>query len=136
MTLWWGTPVECAAALARIDGEDRVWKSALQNARTTLQSLLASATVVDPTKDLRLSAEHLVSRHLLRAADALQLAAALSWRDGYTAGASFICLDRRLRVAAALEGFLVLPYADEVNEAVLGVQSGFVLSDRSSSSYG
>lgn len=50
------------------------------------------------------------------AADALQLAAALDWCDGNTCGESFVCLDDRLRGAAALEGFRVLPYSEEVNE--------------------
>jgi hypothetical protein len=55
--------------------------------------------------------------HALRAADALQLAAALDWCDGNTRGESFVCLDDRLRGAAVLEGFRVLPYSEEVNEA-------------------
>jgi predicted nucleic acid-binding protein len=131
MVLWWTTPTECAAALARIDAEDHVEKAALDKGKRILQFFLSSATEVHPTMDVRLSAEHLLSKHPLRAADALQLAAALSWRDSHTAGASFVCLDGRLRQAAGLEGFRVLPYADEVNESVLGVQSGFVLRDRS-----
>jgi hypothetical protein len=47
---------------------------------------------------------------------ALQLAAALAWRQGYPGGATFVTLDRRLRGAAAVEGFRVLPYADEIHE--------------------
>jgi uncharacterized protein len=134
MVLWWATPVECAAALTRIDAEDYVGKPALEMAWTILHSFLAGATEVHPVNDVRLSAEHLISRHPLRAADALQLAAALSWRDGHPAGASVVCLDHRLRIAAALEGFRVLPYADEINEP--GGQSGFVLRDCPAVAYG
>jgi len=47
--------------------------------------------------------------HSLRAADALQLAAALIWTEETTAGAEFVCLDQNLREAALKEGFTVLP---------------------------
>lgn len=133
MVLWWATPVECAAALARIEEEGQVWKSVLVQSRRALRSLVANAAEVHPTEDIRLSAENLVSRYTLRAADSLQLAAALFWRQGYTAGASFVALDRRLRTAAALEGFRVLPYVDEVHEPSAdygGYTLASVLSDR------
>jgi predicted nucleic acid-binding protein len=133
MVLWWATPVECAAALARIDGEGQVGKPVLEQSRRVLRSLVANASEVHPTEDVRASAENLVSKYTLRAADSLQLAAALFWRQGYTAGASFITLDRRLHVAAALEGFRVLPYVDEVHQVVAeyGEHSPAFLSARS-----
>jgi len=131
MILWWATPVECAAALARIDGEDRVWKPALQQGRIVLQSLVASATEIQPTEDLRNLAKNLVSKHPLRAADSLQLAAALFWREGYPRGASFVTLDQRLRIAAALEGFHVLPSVEAVHDSFsLGDGFVFELRDR------
>ena len=40
---------------------------------------------------------------------ALQLAAALLWVRDAPGGRDFICLDERLRTAALLEGFAVLP---------------------------
>ena len=43
--------------------------------------------------------------------DSLQLAAALVWADHRPTGLGFACLDRRLRRAAAQEGFEVLPMA-------------------------
>jgi hypothetical protein len=46
---------------------------------------------------------------LLRAADALQLAAALIVCDERPESLSFVCLDDRLREAARKEGFPVLP---------------------------
>lgn len=131
MVLWWATPVECAAALARIDTEGLVWKPVLQQGLDVLRTLVAGATEVHPAEEVRLCAEHLVSKYPLRAADSFQLAAALSWRQGYLDGASFVTLDRRLRLAAALEGFRVLPYAEEVHDSVL-VDDGavFMLRDR------
>jgi hypothetical protein len=45
----------------------------------------------------------------LRAADALQLAAALVWCQGDPLQHGFVCLDQRLREAARREGFTALP---------------------------
>jgi hypothetical protein len=45
----------------------------------------------------------------LRAADSLQLAAALLWTRGRPAGHDLVCLDERLREVAVSEGFAVLP---------------------------
>ena len=47
--------------------------------------------------------------HPLRAADALQLAAALEWAKGKPSGRTFITLDKQLALAATREGFMVLP---------------------------
>jgi hypothetical protein len=77
----------------------------------------------------RLSAETLLARHPLRAADSLQLAAALAWREGHPGAASFVTLDRRLKEAAAIEGFRTLPYIDEVHDSILGSGMVFELRD-------
>jgi hypothetical protein len=47
--------------------------------------------------------------HPLRAADALQLAAALVWVEEQPHGEGFVSLDGRLRDAAAREGFTLVP---------------------------
>jgi hypothetical protein len=46
--------------------------------------------------------------HGLRAGDAVQLAAAVSWAQRGPRGLEFVCLDRKLREAALIEGFTVL----------------------------
>ena len=67
------------------------------------------AYVVPPTLKLRETAGRLLGVHPLRAADALQLAAALVWCEGQTSEETFVCLDQRLRDAARREGFRLLP---------------------------
>jgi hypothetical protein len=47
--------------------------------------------------------------HPVRAADALQLGAALLWRGEPGRAAEFVCLDERLRDAASREGFALKP---------------------------
>ena len=129
VVLWWGSSVECVSALVRVKREGQVAEAALQHAWTVFQSLRAGATEVQPAEDIRLSAETLLARHPLRAADSLQLAAALAWREGHPGIASFVTLDRRLKEAAAIEGFRTLPYIDEVHDSVLGSGMVFELRD-------
>lgn len=54
-------------------------------------------------------AARFVAFRALRACDALQLASACAARDADPGCAAFACSDRRLRAAAAAEGFQVLP---------------------------
>jgi hypothetical protein len=51
----------------------------------------------------------LLRNHPLRAADALQLAAALIASEETPQTLEFICLDDRLALAARREGFTVIP---------------------------
>lgn len=60
-------------------------------------------------EELATIALRLLASHPLRAADALQLAAALVWARGQPGGHEIVCLDDRLASAALLEGFTVLP---------------------------
>ena len=62
-----------------------------------------------PGERLREVAERMLRVHPLRAADALQLAAALVWSRDRPDGRVFVSCDERLRDAAGREGFTVLP---------------------------
>lgn len=117
IAIWWATPIECFGALTRSKSSGRVAASSLRKAETKLSFLFANAEEIQPWEKVRGLAHQLTLKYPLRAADAFQLAAALDWCGGNTRGESFVCLDDRLRGAAALEGFRVLPYSEEVNEA-------------------
>ena len=78
-------------------------------ARDQVTSFLDSWTEILPCSALRRRAIRLVATHDLRAADSLQLAAALTWADQDPEGREFVCLDQRLALAARAEGFTVLP---------------------------
>ena len=58
---------------------------------------------------VKASARRLLRLHPLRAADALQLGAALAWADGAPEGLIVHTFDRRLAAAAEREGFRVIP---------------------------
>ena len=53
----------------------------------------------------RYSLPQLLERYDLRAADALQLAAALGWCENAPRGRVFLTADQKLREAALLSGF-------------------------------
>ena len=111
MVVWWGTRTECISALTRQVREGNLTSLDERNARYVLHTLAQSWTEILPSEALRSTAERLVALHPLRAADALQLAAALLWCQGDTTGQGFVTFDRRLREAGYREGFTVLPEA-------------------------
>ena len=116
MALWWGTVVECAGALARVRREGKVSAPNQLQALSRLDELWTDVYEIQPDELVRSRAVRLVTVYHLRAADALQLAAALVWCREQPYGFDFVCVDARLSLAAAREGFRVLPYVEEVHE--------------------
>src|SRR5207244_4455895 len=78
-TIWWATPVECQSAMYRHHRERPIQPAVLGRALTRLAALVEDLEAIAPTDDLRNRAGRLVATHPIRAADALQLAAALVW---------------------------------------------------------
>lgn len=109
MVVWWGTSVECYSALARLRREGHLTQEAEDQAGKVLHVLAEAWTEVEPTEQLRQAADRLLRLHPLRAGDALQLAAALVWAERAPRGHVCVCLDSKLRQAAHLEGFALLP---------------------------
>jgi predicted nucleic acid-binding protein len=109
MVSWWGTRIECMSALARYAREQRFTAVEVAAGRRRLIALAEEWTEIQPDEALRASAERIISVHSLRAADALQLAAALVACDGRADNLIFVCLDTRLREAAVREGLRVSP---------------------------
>ncbi len=110
--VWWGSLVECSSALERRRRAGQLTHTDLHHSGQLLGHLATAWSEIQPTDLLRGRALRLLSSHDLRAADALQLAAALVWAEEQPSGRVFICLDGRLREAATQNGFLVLPEAD------------------------
>jgi predicted nucleic acid-binding protein len=109
MAVWWATRTECVSALARRRREGGLTAAGEEHARESLEVLVGEWSEVLPSDSLRASAERLLAVHALRAADALQLAAALVWSLGQPREHVFVCFDERLRDAARHEGFRVVP---------------------------
>ncbi|MDH3735307.1 MAG: type II toxin-antitoxin system VapC family toxin [Gemmatimonadota bacterium] len=106
MIVWWGTPVECASGLARLERAGHMNPDAVETALDVLRRLERASYEIGPSTGLRDVAVGLLRVHDLRAADALQLAAALEW-SGRPASGEFMTFDRRLAQAARREGFQV-----------------------------
>lgn len=109
ITVWWATPVECASALARHHRDGGLTAAAHELALGVLTQAALSWMAVAPSQALRDLAIRLVRVHSLRAADALQLGAALVWAEDRAGGRELVSLDEQLRDAARREGFVVLP---------------------------
>ena len=105
---WWGTPVEVASALARREREGKLSADDVTGALAALRQLADAWHEIVPTDSVRRTAERLLRVHPLRAADSLQLAAAVTAADHDPTTLEFVCLDERLIAAARREGFVVI----------------------------
>ena len=107
--VWCLTEVEVHSALARRDRDGGLEKENGTIARKSLVELARSWEEVVVLDAVRSRAIRLLRAHPLRAADALQLAAALVVSEERPEGLPFVSLDDRLSDAARKEGFPVLP---------------------------
>jgi predicted nucleic acid-binding protein len=105
--VWWTTVVECASAVARLERDEALGAADATRSLDRLTALASSWHTIEPVERVRETATRLLRVHDLRAADALQLAAALLAAEGSPRTLSFVCLDRRLATAAQREGFPV-----------------------------
>jgi predicted nucleic acid-binding protein len=105
---WWGSTVECASAICRLEREKHLGRVEAGVALKRLQELAAGWNEINAGEGLREQALRLLRVHPLRAADALQLAAAIYAAEQRPATLDFVCLDERLAQAAEREGFTVL----------------------------
>lgn len=111
-TTWWATPVECTSALARLEREGSMSARDVSTAVARLETLMGAFDQVLAVEAVRVTAQRLLRSHPLRAADALQLAAAITASAGEARSLPFVCLDARLSDAARREGFVVLTDED------------------------
>lgn len=105
--VWYGTWAELESAICRRERESSIDPEQAAMARTRLSVLTRAWLEVQPTSWVRERAIRLLRVHPLRAADAMQLAAALVVFKERTAGNRFLTADLRLAKAATLEGFAV-----------------------------
>jgi len=111
MLVWWGSVVECVSALARLERDGALNAHAVTVALRRLQELSSSWHEVDPSDEIRETAARLLRVHPLRAADALQLAAAFAAAEQRPVSLELVTLDDRLGDAARKEGFTVIDLA-------------------------
>ena len=105
MLVWWATEVECASAIARLEGDGALTTAAVTEAFERLKRLGEGWHEVEPSDGVREAAVRFLRVHSLRAADALQLAAAFVAADRRPSSLEIVTLDERLAAAARKEGF-------------------------------
>ena len=108
MLVWWGSAVECVSALARLERNTALNARAMTLALQRLRQLTTGWHEVDPSDEIRETAARFLRVHPLRAADALQLAAAFAAAERRPASLEIVTLDGRLANAARKEGFAVI----------------------------
>lgn len=109
MTVWWGSQIECISALSRIEREGLFGPHTVALAQTRLSKLAAAWDEIDPSDEIKEVAMRFLRVHPLRAADALQLAAAFVASERRPGSLEVVTLDARLAAAAGREGFSVFP---------------------------
>ena len=108
LVTWWATSVECNSALRRLERAQEMTARETQQAFQELDRLRLRWTEVAPLEEVRSLAERLLGSYLLRAADSLQLAAALTWCNRRPRGKTFVSGDEKLLEAAEKEGFNIV----------------------------
>jgi len=109
VVVWWASRTECISAFMRQSREGSLNMESERQATRVLESLATSWTEVLPSAALRATAERLLAVHVLRAADAFQLSAAIQWCQSHTLSKELVSFDTRLREAGHKEGFTVVP---------------------------
>ena len=108
MAVWWATPVECLASIARRERSGEVVAKEFALALESLADLVAACVEVPPTESIRNRARRIVRLHDVPTADAFQIAAAEVISDHRPERLELVTLDERLALAARREGFTIL----------------------------
>ena len=108
MLVWWGSEIECVSAITRLERDGALDAQAVTLALGRLRQLSAAWHEIDPNDVVRETAVRFLRVHPLRAADALQLAAAFMAAERRPASLEMFTLDDRLAAAARKEGFAVI----------------------------
>jgi predicted nucleic acid-binding protein len=107
IAIWTLTPVEISSALQRLLRAGSLGDAETEEAERRALELVRSCHAVVALEHVKTQAQRLLRLHTLRAADALQLAAAVEWAGGRPAGRILLTFDARLAAAARREGFEV-----------------------------
>jgi len=109
MVVWTLTPVEVVSALRRLVRDQTLDEAIARSAEVRMEEIVRTCHVIIDVEPVKSLATRLLRLHALRAADALQLGAALHWTEGHPQGRTLHTLDSRLALAAQREGFVVPP---------------------------
>lgn len=109
VVVWTFTDVELRSAFTRLGREGRLSLAQVQSASHRADEFQARVHVVSSEGGVRARAKRLLGLHALRAADAVQLGAALVACSDEPIGFEVVTLNEQLADAARREGFQVRP---------------------------
>jgi predicted nucleic acid-binding protein len=113
--VWWGSLVEVHSAIARLNRQGQLNDVGKKGALSRLNALCQGWREILPDDNLRDLSTRLLDIHDLRAADCLQLGAALTWCRQRPAKRNFVCGDQRLSKAAVAAGFSIIELSRRVS---------------------
>jgi hypothetical protein len=105
VAVWWSTPIEIISGLTRLLRMGEIGPGDFLAGKQLAQTIVSMCIPVRPSAEIAAQACSLLELYPLRAADALQLAAALEWCEGKPEGKVFLSFDQRLLEAAGIAGF-------------------------------
>jgi len=109
LMVWILSEVEITSALWRRRRANELTEIVRSDAQRQMDLTLSNAVTVADVPAVVRRARRLLASHTLRAADAMQLAAALLACEDEPSRLPFVTIDDRLAEAAAREGFTVVP---------------------------
>ena len=121
---WWATPIERYSAFARPRRENVLSSAEEDQARQVVLALAAEWTQVEPSLAVRENAARAILLHPLRAADSLQLAAALVWANGHGAGHRSCASTNGCEKRLGEKGFLYYPNRRDLSDQSCGPVDG------------
>lgn len=108
--VWWGSVLEVHSAISRLNRTGKLTDAEKKGALARLDVLSRAWREILPADQVRNLAGQLLGIYELRAADSLQLAAALTWCQQRPSKRNFVCADHKLVLAAKTAGFSVLQF--------------------------
>lgn len=105
IAIWTLTPVEIVSALRRLVRSGQLEEDEANRAESLLIEFAKRCHLIIDVELVKAIACRVLRVHSLRAADALQLGAALAWAGSNTQGSILHTFDQQLAIAAGREGF-------------------------------
>jgi predicted nucleic acid-binding protein len=109
LAIWTLATLEITSSLWRLQRDGALTTREVREAEARADELVKRATEVVDLPAVKELGRRMLRVHPLRAADAMQLAAAMTWAEGHPSGLVLHTFDRRLGLAAEREGFVVVP---------------------------
>ncbi len=105
--VWWETSVEICSALARIERENKITTTQRLKAEKRLEVIEKVWSEISPNARVKELARTFPALYKMKAADSLQLAAALVWCKEQPKNKDFVSGDEHLIKVAETVGFTV-----------------------------